>query len=112
MKLKDKVALITGAGPGIGSAIATLSTQQGARVIANDVNEKGARENVEKLGAARSGARATQAGVADRSPVKALFAVVRREFGSLDVLVYYAGFGSAGTSTSGSRQAPRVVRHR
>ena len=100
MRLKGKVALITGAGSGIGRAIATLFAEEGARVIANDVNEKAARETVEKLGAARSGARAIQADVADSAQVKAMFAEVEREFGALDVLVNNAGIGSAGTSTA------------
>jgi 3-oxoacyl-[acyl-carrier protein] reductase len=100
VKLKDRIALITGAGSGIGRAIATLFAEEGARVIANDVNEKAARETVEKLGAAGSGARAIQADVADSSQVKAMFAEVEREFGSLDVLVNNAGIGSAGTSTA------------
>ncbi|MDO8477634.1 MAG: SDR family NAD(P)-dependent oxidoreductase [Candidatus Rokubacteria bacterium] len=100
MKLKDRIALITGAGSGIGRAIATLFAEEGARVIANDVNEKAARETVEKLGAAGSGARAIQADVADSAQVKAMFAEVEREFGSLDVLVNNAGIGSAGTSSA------------
>ncbi len=100
MKLKDRIALITGAGSGIGRAIATLFAEEGARVIANDVNEKAARETVEELGVARSGARAIQADVADSAQVKAMFAEVEREFGSLDVLVNNAGIGSAGTSTA------------
>jgi 3-oxoacyl-[acyl-carrier protein] reductase len=100
VKLKDKVALITGAGSGIGRAIATLFAEEGARVIANDVNEKAARETVEALGAARSGARAIRADVADSGQVTAMFDEVEREFGSLDVLVNNAGIGSAGTSAA------------
>lgn len=100
MKLKDRIALITGAGSGIGRAIATLFAEEGARVIANDVNPKAARETVEALGAAGSGARAIQADVADSAQVKAMFAEVEREFGSLDVLVNNAGIGSAGTSSA------------
>jgi 3-oxoacyl-[acyl-carrier protein] reductase len=100
VRLKGKVALVTGAGSGIGRAIATLFAEEGARVIANDVNEKAARETVEALGAARSGARAIQADVADSGEVKAMFAEVEREFGSLDVLVNNAGIGTAGLSTA------------
>jgi 3-oxoacyl-[acyl-carrier protein] reductase len=98
VKLKDKVSLITGAGSGIGRAIATLFAREGARVIANDLNEKAARETVEALGAAGSGARAIRADVADSAQVKAMFAEVDREFGSLDVLVNNAGI--AGTSAA------------
>jgi 3-oxoacyl-[acyl-carrier protein] reductase len=98
VKLKDKVSLITGAGSGIGRAIATLFAREGARVIANDLNEKAARETVEALGAAGSGARAIRADVADSAQVKAMFAEIEREFGSLDVLVNNAGI--AGTSAA------------
>ena len=98
MKLKDKVALVTGAGSGIGRAITTLFAQEGARVIANDLNEKAARETVEALGAAGSGARVIRADVADSAQVKAMFAEIEREFGSLDVLVNNAGI--AGTSAA------------
>ena len=100
MKLKDKVALITGAGSGIGRAIATLFAEEGARVIANDVNEKAVQETVEALGAARSGARAIRADVADSGQVKAMFDEVERELGSLDVLVNNAGIGSAEASAA------------
>jgi 3-oxoacyl-[acyl-carrier protein] reductase len=98
VKLKDKVALVTGAGSGIGRAIATLFSQEGAHVVVNDLSEKAARETVEVLGAAGSGARAIRADVADSAQVKAMFAEVEREFGSLDVLVNNAGI--AGTSAA------------
>ena len=98
MRLKGKVALITGAGSGIGRAIATLFAQEGARVIVNDLSEQAARETVEVLGAAGPGARAIRADVADSAQVKAMFAEIEREFGSLDVLVNNAGI--AGTSAA------------
>jgi len=98
VRLKDKVSLITGAGSGIGRAIATLFAREGARVIVNDLNDKAARETVESLGAAGSGARAIRADVADSAQVKTMFAEIEREFGSLDVLVNNAGI--AGTSAA------------
>jgi 3-oxoacyl-[acyl-carrier protein] reductase len=98
VKLKDKVALVTGAGSGIGRAIATLFSQEGAHVVVNDLSEQAARETVEVLGAAGSGARAIRADVADSAQVKAMFAEIEREFGSLDVLVNNAGI--AGTSAA------------
>jgi len=98
VKLKDKVALVTGAGSGIGRAIATLFSQEGAHVVVNDLSETAARETVEVLGAAGSGARAIRADVADSAQVKAMFAEIEREFGSLDVLVNNAGI--AGTSAA------------
>jgi len=96
MKLKDRIALVTGAGSGIGRAIATLFAEEGARIIANDLNEKAARETVDMLGAAGARARAIQADVADSAQVKAMFAEVERDFGTLDVLVNNAGIGSSG----------------
>ena len=98
MKLKDKVALVTGAGSGIGRAIATLFAQEGARVIVNDLRESAARETVEALGSAAPGSRAIAADVADSAQVKAMFAQVEHDFGTLDVLVNNAGI--AGTSAA------------
>ncbi|HYS94788.1 MAG TPA: 3-oxoacyl-ACP reductase family protein [Candidatus Acidoferrales bacterium] len=95
MKLNDKVALITGAGSGIGRAIAQLFAEEGARIVANDVNAMAAKETVESLGALGSGARAIQADVADSGQVKAMFAEVDRDLGILDVLVNNAGIAVA-----------------
>jgi 3-oxoacyl-[acyl-carrier protein] reductase len=95
VKLKDKVALITGAGSGIGRAIAQLFAEEGARIVANDVNAMAAKETVESLGALGSGARIIQADVADSGQVKAMFAEVDRDLGILDVLVNNAGIAVA-----------------
>ena len=98
MKLEGRVALITGAGSGIGRAVARLFAHEGARVVANDLHAMTAKETVESLGAQAGAARAIQADVADSGQVKAMFAEVEREMGSLDVLVNNAGI--AGTSAA------------
>jgi 3-oxoacyl-[acyl-carrier protein] reductase len=94
MKLKDRIALITGAGSGIGRAIAQRFAEEGARVIVNDVRLEAARETVAKLGG--SPHRALEADVADSAQVRAMFAEVERELDCLDILVNNAGIaGSA-----------------
>ena len=49
MRLKDKVALVTGAGRGIGEAIALLFAEEGANLVVNDVNEADASSTAEKI---------------------------------------------------------------
>jgi 3-oxoacyl-[acyl-carrier protein] reductase len=98
VKLKDKVALITGAGSGIGRAVAQLFAQEGARVVANDLHALAAKETVESLGPHADIARAIHADVADSGQVKAMFAEIERELGTLDVLVNNAGI--VGTSAA------------
>lgn len=100
MKLKDKVALVTGAGSGIGRAIAMLFAEEGASVIVNDVQKDVAEKTVTEIGGAR--ARAIQADVADSGQVRAMFAEIERTYdGRLDVLVNNAGI--AGTSADRDR---------
>ena len=98
MKLEGRVALITGAGSGIGRAVARLFAHEGARVVANDLHAMTAKETVESLGAQAGAARAIQADVADSGQVKAMFAEIELEMGTLDVLVNNAGI--AGTSAA------------
>lgn len=48
MKLQNKVAIVTGAGSGMGKAIAALYAQEGARVVVSDINEEAARLSFKK----------------------------------------------------------------
>ena len=86
MKLKDKVAVVTGAGQGMGRAIARLFAQEGAKVIALDLKLDNAQQTV-----AGSSGVARKLNVADSAAVKALFDSVVAEFGGIDVLVNNAG---------------------
>ncbi len=91
MKLQNRIALVTGAGSGIGRAIALLFAEEGARVVVNDVRLEAARETVEAMGRGPSQARVIRADVSDSGQVKAMFAELEGEFGGLDILVNNAG---------------------
>lgn len=93
MKLKDKVALVTGSSRGVGRAVAIAYGQEGARVIVNYTsNEKAAQEVVSAIQAAGSEAIAVKADVAQKAEVDSLFAAGMEKFGRLDILVNNAGF--------------------
>jgi len=101
MKLADQVALVTGAGSGIGRAIAQIFAEEGARVVVNDVRLDAANETLKTLGAGQSRGRAVQADVSNSGQVKAMFAEIEREMGRLDILVNNAGIAE---TTSGQRE--------
>ena len=96
MRLQDKVALITGAGSGIGEHIARLFAQQGAHVILADVRQDAAEQIAAEIQAAGGSARAQQLDVADESQVKAALELVAAEEGRLDILVNNAGISHVG----------------
>ncbi len=90
-RLEGKIALITGAGAGLGAQMARRFHEEGATVIVNDLH----------LAAAESVAKevdglALEADVADSAAVAAMFARVDAEYGRLDVLVNNAGFAFDG----------------
>src|SRR5690242_11006750 len=78
VRLKDKIALVTGGGSGIGRAICERFVEEGARVVVNDLRAETAEATAKALGA---GARAIACDVADSKAVAAMFAGVEREHG-------------------------------
>lgn len=87
-----RVALVTGAGRGIGRAVALKLAEEGATVVVNYSRSAAEAEAVvQAISAAGGQALAVQANVADPASVEAMFGQVRREFGRLDVLVNNAG---------------------
>jgi 3-oxoacyl-[acyl-carrier protein] reductase len=83
----DQVVVVTGAGHGIGRAVAERFASEGARVAVNDLNEARAREVSQTL----AGAIAIAADVAIKAQVDAMFDRVETELGPVDVLVNNAG---------------------
>ena len=94
MKLKDKIALVTGSSRGVGKAVAVGYAQEGAKVVVNYTsNEKAAIEVVETIEKIGSRAIAVKADVAKKADVERLVQAGIDEFGGLDILVNNAGFG-------------------
>jgi len=93
--LSQKVAAVTGAGSGIGAAIAVLFAAQGARVVALDLNESEA--TVATIAAGGGDATARRCNVAEPDEVAGTFRGIAAEFGRLDILVNNAGIAHVGT---------------
>src|SRR6266513_4279796 len=91
MRLKDKVAIITGAGSGIGAATARAMAAEGARVLVADVNEAGAKSTVQAIEAARGQALAMTADVTRAADNQALVERATATWGRLDVFFANAG---------------------
>lgn len=91
MKLKEKVALVTGAGSGIGQATALLFAAEGARVACVDVNEATAKQTAEQIEKAGGQALAVSADVAIAAGNQAMVERAVGRWGRLDI--FYANAG-------------------
>jgi len=91
MRLKDKVAIVTGAGRGIGEAIALLFAEEGANVVVNDVNEADAKSTAEEIKGRGRQAKAVIGSVTVQGVVQRMVDTAVQEFGTLDILVNNAG---------------------
>lgn len=91
MTFKDKVVLITGAGRGIGRAIAEAFASEGAIVAANDLTPVNLDETIARISHIGGRARAYLADVGKQMPVHEMVAQVLADWGNIDILVNNAG---------------------
>jgi len=89
MRLKDKVAIVTGAASGFGAEIARSYAREGARVVIADLNEAGARSVAAEIG---SVALAVQCDVTRRADIDATIQATLENFGTIDIVVNNAGY--------------------
>jgi NAD(P)-dependent dehydrogenase (short-subunit alcohol dehydrogenase family) len=94
MKLQDRAAVITGAGSGIGRAMALQFAREGARVLAADVNAAAAEETAALVRDAGGEALPLQVNVTEPAEVRAMLERARDAFGGVQILCNNAGIGS------------------
>lgn len=99
-KLDRKIAIVTGAGQGIGRAIAEKLAEEGATVVVTDIDESSATSVAEAIGDDSVGIRAD---VTDPESVQGMVAEVVERFGRVDVLVNNAGWDKAGPFVDSDR---------
>ena len=91
MNFTDQVVLITGAGRGIGKAIALAFAQAGARVAVNDINPDSCAKTADEITASGGQAVACHADVANKLAVQAMLIDIEDRWGRVDVLINNAG---------------------
>jgi NAD(P)-dependent dehydrogenase (short-subunit alcohol dehydrogenase family) len=97
--LEGKVALVTGAGSGIGEAIARLIAQRGGQVVIADISKDAANRAAQAIEEAGGAAAVTAGDVADPRAVEAMVTFAEQTYGGLDIAVNNAGIGGAQAPT-------------
>jgi len=91
MRLKNKIALITGAAGGIGSAMVRRFAEEGALVIASDINEAGCKEVIKVIEAQGARGDIMLADVTKEDDIIKLFSGIKERYKRLDILANIAG---------------------
>jgi NAD(P)-dependent dehydrogenase (short-subunit alcohol dehydrogenase family) len=91
MKLQNKVAVVTGAGSGMGKAITILFAKEGAKVIAADMNQETLNKVVAEITANGGTSKPVSANVTKEQDIQNMIDAAVNTFGSLDILVNNAG---------------------
>ena len=91
MRLKDKVALVTGAGAGIGKAIAETFAKEGAKIVVNDLNAETAQAVADGIRKGGGTATSVQADVSKEADAVKIVEFTVDTYGCLDILVNNAG---------------------
>lgn len=92
MRLKDKVAVITGAGSGFGEGMARLFAEEGAKVVIADIDETGGKRVAQVIQQQGGQAMFQKADVSKDAEVKALVDAAVKQFGRVDIMVNNAGY--------------------
>jgi meso-butanediol dehydrogenase/(S,S)-butanediol dehydrogenase/diacetyl reductase len=95
MELKGQIAIVTGAGRGIGRAIALELARQGADIVIAEMDQAGAKRTAEEVGALGRKSLAVATDVTSRADLRAMVDRAKAEFGRIDILINNAGIYKA-----------------
>lgn len=95
--LKDKTAIVTGGGSGIGKAISVLFAQQGAKVFVIELEESRADETLKEITDKKGIAFVKKCNVADAADTLSVIKAIGEENGSIDIVINNAGIAHVGT---------------
>ena len=90
-RLKNKVAIVTGAGSGIGRATAIRFAEEGAKVVASDINSETGQQTIQQIKEAGGEATFVKVDVSRAADVEKMVEVAVKSYGKLDILVNNAG---------------------
>ncbi len=99
MRLKDKVAIVTGAASGFGEGIAKRYAEEGAKVVIADINDKDGARVVDEIRAAGGAAEFIHTDVSQNAQIKAAVECATGTFGGLDIMVNNAGWAYSNRSS-------------
>lgn len=104
MRLKDAVAIVTGAAKGIGWGIATVFSKEGAKVVVVDWDEEAGKKTAADINAAGGDAIFVKCDVSNEEQVKAMIQATLDKYGRIDVLVNNAAIGVYKTITDATSE--------
>jgi NAD(P)-dependent dehydrogenase (short-subunit alcohol dehydrogenase family) len=94
LELKNKIAMVTGAGQGMGEAFALTFTREGADVVINDIRQETLERTASQIRALGGKVMAIQADISQEDQVNRMVEKVIQEWGGVDILVHNAGVGN------------------
>jgi NAD(P)-dependent dehydrogenase (short-subunit alcohol dehydrogenase family) len=98
MRLQNRVALITGAGSGIGASMARLFSHEGASILAADIDDGGLQTTLHDVSSTGGKAASCRVDVSDGAQVRSMVDECLEQFGRIDILCNNAGIGSTQTA--------------